>query len=149
MKTSIKLTDQVVNDIIIDAVSNYPNEGCGFLFGTDNGTRTIVHFEPVSNTKEGDKRRRFEISPIDYLRAEQSAIDKGLDLLGIYHSHPDHPAIASVHDLEKALPFFSYIIVSVLNGKADHIFSWRLFDKYRSYYQEELLIKDLITSINK
>jgi proteasome lid subunit RPN8/RPN11 len=149
MKTKIKLSDSVVKEIIIDAESNYPNEGCGFLYGSDTSIRTIAHFEPVRNTIEGDQRRSFEISPKDYMKAEQIALEKGMDLLGIYHSHPDYPAIASTYDLNKALPFFSYIIVSVLKGKADHIYSWRLFDNYRSFYQEDLFIKDLIISQNK
>ncbi|HMG15578.1 MAG TPA: M67 family metallopeptidase [Saprospiraceae bacterium] len=149
MKTVIKISNRIIKELIQDAESSYPNEACGFLYGADASIRSIVHFEPVINSQEGDQRRRFEISTLDYLKTERRALDTGLDLLGIYHSHPDHEAIASSHDLEKALPFFSYVIVSVLKGKAEQIYSWRLFDRYRSFYQEELLIENLIISPNK
>ena len=72
---------------------------------------------PVENSKEGDQRRRFEISPLEYMKAERFAIENQLQLLGVYHSHPDHPAIASQHDLAVAMPYFSYIIISVINKK--------------------------------
>ena len=104
----------------------YPYECCGFLYGKDGETRTINNFLRAPNSKEGDKRRRFEISPKDYMKAEQYALENELDFLGIYHSHPDHPALPSKTDLENALPFFSYIIVAVENGRAQRTSSWQL-----------------------
>ena len=74
---------------------SYPFECCGFLYGKDGETRTINNFLRAPNSKEGDQRRRFEISPIDYLKAERFALNNKLDFLGIYHSHPDHPALPS------------------------------------------------------
>src|SRR5882724_5152916 len=102
-----------------DAVKAFPDEGCGFLFGTEdqNGDRIVSDLLVVNNSKEGDKRRRFEISPSDYLAAEQYAEDNKLTLLGVYHSHPNHPAIPSEHDRVAAQPYFSYIIISVLDQK--------------------------------
>jgi proteasome lid subunit RPN8/RPN11 len=106
----------------------FPDECCGFLYGreTGSGDRLITEAVAVDNSKAGDKRRRFEISPKDYLKGEQYAIEKDLLLLGIYHSHPNHPAIPSEHDRVAAQPYFSYIIISVMNGEVDHIRSWRL-----------------------
>src|ERR1700712_3452716 len=104
--------------MLTDAGSGFPDEVCGFLYGKENedGTRTVREAKEVINSKAGDKRRRFEISPRDYMQAERYAADQDLDLLGVYHSHPNHPAIPSEHDRIAAQPFFSYVIVSVRDG---------------------------------
>jgi len=97
-----------------DASQAFPDECCGFLFGTEEGDlRFLTDILVVNNAKEGDKRRRFEIAPKDYLKAEQYAFDRNLTLLSVYHSHPNHPAIPSEHDRVAAQPYFSYLIVSV------------------------------------
>ena len=112
-----------------DAVQAFPDECCGFLFGHEVGDdRILTDIQIVVNAKEGDKRRRFEIMPKDYLKAEQYALDRDLTLLGVYHSHPNHPAIPSEHDRVAAQPYFSYIIVSVYEGAIKDIRSWRLND---------------------
>jgi proteasome lid subunit RPN8/RPN11 len=105
------------DEIISDAVSAFPDECCGFFYGVENkaGTRNITNILRVDNSKEGDKKRRYEISPQDYLRAEQYAEENKLELLGVYHSHPNHPAIPSETDRASAQTFFSYIIISVID----------------------------------
>lgn len=119
----------------------FPYECCGFLYGFDNTDQRYIELAmPVSNSKSGDQRRRFEITPADYLFAERYALESGLDLLGVYHSHPNHPAIASEHDLAVAMPFFSYVIVSVMAGTAVDIQSWQLLDNERKFFQETVLI---------
>ncbi len=117
----------------------FPDECCGFFYGTEDadGNRNVREIVEVNNSKEGDKRRRFEIGAKDYLRAEQYAIEKELLLLGIYHSHPNHPAIPSEHDRVAAQPYFSYIIISVMQGHIDHIRSWQLGEDTR--FEEEIL----------
>lgn len=119
-----------------DAQAAFPNECCGFLYGKDIGNRVITRAVPVLNVKDGDQRRRFEINPLDYMKAEKYAIEHSVEFLGIYHSHPNHPAIASVHDLAKAMPFFSYVIVSVMEGEIADYKSWRLYDDKREFYEE-------------
>lgn len=101
--------------MISDAVQAFPDECCGFFFGVESkeGVRNITHVLKVDNSKEGDKRRRYLVSPQDYMKAEQFAIDNQVDLLGVYHSHPNHPAIPSETDRASAQPFFSYLIISV------------------------------------
>src|SRR5450755_2958734 len=115
----------------------FPDECCGFLFGIENkdGIRKISKIWVVNNAKPGDKRRRFEITGRDYMLAEQFALENNLVLLGIYHSHPNHPAIPSEQDRMAAQPYFSYIIISVINGRIDHIRSWRLNEA--SVFEEE------------
>ncbi|HUH74127.1 MAG TPA: M67 family metallopeptidase [Chitinophagales bacterium] len=116
---------------------DFPNECVGFLYGTEkDDVRHIELARPIINSKEGDQKRRFEVSPIDYMKAEQYALLNDTTLIGVYHSHPQHPAIPSEHDLKQALPFFSYIIVSVLDGKSDKLFSWRLNETGDEFEQE-------------
>ncbi len=126
----IVLDNDVQKIIVQHAVDTYPDECCGFLYGSEdsNGRRIITQAQVVKNVKEGDKRRRFEISPQDYIAAEKYAEEQQLELLGVYHSHPDHPAIPSEHDRAAAQPFFSYLIISVNNKEPGAIRSWRLND---------------------
>ncbi|GAB4409433.1 MAG: M67 family metallopeptidase [Bacteroidia bacterium] len=124
--TTLLLGDGTLEAMIRDGEARFPDECCGFFFGLDGDTRQVREVLVVPNSQEGDQRRRFEIAPRDYMRAERYAIEQGLDLLGIYHSHPDHPAIPSVHDLKQALPHFSYLILSIREGRYDHARSWRL-----------------------
>lgn len=120
------------------AESDYPNECCGFFYGLADGNQRHVRIvQEVENAKEGDQRRRFQIDPLDYQEAEKYAINHDLDLLGVYHSHPDHPAEPSEHDRKVAMPYFSYIIISVQNGKADTSRSWQLNESQQ--FDEELI----------
>ena len=113
----------------------YPNECCGALYGKA-GVVTATFALP--NTTEEGPRRRFMVRPDDYRNAEKKASELGADLLGFYHSHPDHPARPSQYDLDHAWPFFSYIIVSVREGQPELMTSWLLKDD-RSVFDEEAL----------
>jgi proteasome lid subunit RPN8/RPN11 len=106
----------------------FPDECCGFLLGEDQpeGGRLVQQLKEVRNAKSGDKKRRYEITAKDYIEAEKLAAETGLTLLGIYHSHPNHPAMPSETDRIAAQPYFSYVIVSVMQGKTHDIRSWRL-----------------------
>jgi len=121
----------------MDAEKTFPDECCGFVIG-DGVKQTISIAIAVHNAKEGDKKRRFEISPADYLKAEQLADEKGLVLIGVYHSHPNHPSIPSETDRMAAQPNFSYIILSVMNGSFASIQSWRLNEE--SQFEEEIIL---------
>ena len=135
----MKLTihKEVIETMHRHAESAFPNECCGFFYGNDNGERIVTLARPVKNSKEGDQRRRFEISAFDYMQAEKFASENDITLLGIYHSHPDHPAKPSEHDLKQAVPFFSYIIVSVMNGKVADTTSWQLNEEQK--FVEEMV----------
>ncbi|MEM7510966.1 MAG: M67 family metallopeptidase [Bacteroidota bacterium] len=121
------------------AESTFPNECCGFFFGTDEGSKVVTHVQEVRNAQEGDQRRRFLIDPLDYMKAEKWAMENELVLLGIYHSHPNHPARPSIHDLRQAAPYFSYIILSIQEGNFDHVCSWRLGEEDH-FLEEEIII---------
>jgi proteasome lid subunit RPN8/RPN11 len=111
----------------------FPHECCGALLGRDG----VVHEAyPLPNTTEEGPRRRFLVRPEDYRAAEKRAREAGLELLGFYHSHPDHPAKPSQYDLDHAWPSFSYVIVSVMAGADQALTSWQLKDD-RSAFDEE------------
>jgi proteasome lid subunit RPN8/RPN11 len=113
----------------------YPNECCGALIGRDG---LVISTYALPNTTEEGPRRRFLVRPEDYREAERRATEAGGELLGFYHSHPDHPARPSQYDLDHAWPFFSYIIVSVLAGVPGDMTSWRLQEDRSAFDQEDL-----------
>ena len=112
-----------------------PHECCGALLGRD-GVVQATHALP--NTTEEGPRRRFLVRPDDYRVAEGEARQAGLDLVGFYHSHPDHPARPSQYDLDHAWPFFSYVIVSVTADGSGSLTSWRLRDDRATFVEEPI-----------
>jgi Predicted metal-dependent protease of the PAD1/JAB1 superfamily len=141
MNSTIILNEASTQYIQQHATETFPNECCGFLYGSDNEHRQIIQAVRVANSREGDQRRRFEIAPLDYIKAEQYALENELQLLGIYHSHPNHPAIASEHDLAKAMPFFSYVIISIMDGKVADLKSWKLKETQHQFDEEQVLVQ--------
>ena len=113
----------------------FPHECCGALIGKGD---TVTHAVALPNTTDEGPRRRFMVRPSDYRTAEQQASALGGELLGFYHSHPDHPARPSQYDLDHAWPFFSYIIVAVRAGVPEDMTSWRLRDDRSAFDQETL-----------
>jgi proteasome lid subunit RPN8/RPN11 len=116
-------------------VETYPNECCGALIGSEG---IVHHASPLPNTTEEGARRRFLVRPSDYKRVEDEARRLKQELLGFYHSHPDHPARPSQYDVDHAFPFFWYVIVSIQQGRPDAMTVWRLADD-RSQFREALL----------
>ena len=135
MQTGLQLTPEIASAIRAHGRETYPHECCGALVGRDKDVTSTV---PLPNITDEGPRRRFRVSDLDYLRVERAADAAGAELLGFYHSHPDHPARPSQYDLDHALPNFSYIIVSVLAGVAGDMRSWKLRDD-RSAFDEEAL----------
>jgi proteasome lid subunit RPN8/RPN11 len=132
---ALMLEAPVTDAIRRHGAETYPNECCGALIGRD-GVVTATFALP--NTTEEGPRRRFLVRPDDYRQAEKQAGEAGADLLGFYHSHPDHPARPSQYDLDHAWPFFSYIIVSVQRGEPRDMTSWRLREDRSAFDQEDL-----------
>jgi proteasome lid subunit RPN8/RPN11 len=135
------LNKDLMDKMVAHALDSYPLECCGFVFGCDQlDGRIITEVHIVSNNQQGDQRRRFEIDPRDYLKAERYALEKEITLLGIYHSHPDHPAVPSKHDLKQAVPFFSYLILSTEEKQVKKITSWQLY--HEQFEEEEIEIEN-------
>jgi len=122
--------------------ADYPRETCGLMAGSKRGESTrVTHLVPVTNTRTDSAHNRYLIDPEEYRRAQIELDAAGLEIVGIYHSHPDHPAQPSEFDREHALPWWSYVIVRVAAGHAQEVRSWRLVDD-RSMFQEESITQD-------
>ena len=132
------ITGDVEQSIREHGQETYPHECCGALVGKGDIVTTVV---ALPNTTEEGPRRRFLVRPDDYRVAEQRAREAKLDLLGFYHSHPDHPAKPSQYDLDHAWPSFSYVIVSVMGGEDKQLTSWQLKGD-RSAFEEEQITKN-------
>ena len=141
MKASVHLFVTIDNDRLKELVSNVegtPEECCGFLLGHDRGSRIVTTVLPALNVAATNRHLRFEIDPLEYLRAEEYATAHQLELLGVYHSHPNSSAIPSETDRREAQPFFSYVILSVMDQRFSHIRSWRLNQMHE--FEEETIL---------
>lgn len=138
---SITLTPEQVRAIEAHGEETFPNECCGFMLGTsDTDDKTIVELMRAYNEfEEQEKYHRFLITPEAYMRGEKYARAKGLDIMGFYHSHPNAPARPSQYDLDHAWPWLSYVIVSIMDGKADAMTSW-VMKEDRSAFTEETMV---------
>jgi proteasome lid subunit RPN8/RPN11 len=137
----LKIGDTLLEKIKSHARRTYPEECCGILLGdASESTRWVSDTIELANASEANRRRRFIITPDDYTIAEELARDRGLEILGFYHSHPDHPARPSDFDLEHAMPWWSYVIVGVENGLPVAITSWLLREERLGFDEEPILI---------
>jgi proteasome lid subunit RPN8/RPN11 len=139
---AIELAEAARQTIATAAAAGYPHEVCGILLGAEGqATRRISRALPVQNTFEaGERHRRYLITPQDLLAAEREAGKAGLDVLGIYHSHPDDAGIPSAFDRDNAAwTEWSYLIIPVGRGQPDAIRAWRLRED-RSGFEEEAIV---------
>jgi proteasome lid subunit RPN8/RPN11 len=125
----------------------YPHECCGALLGRDSesgshdAVREVLALLPLVNRRDDSPRNRFAVTAEDVLEADRAAQQQGLEIIGWYHSHPDHPARPSQYDQDHAWPWYSYIIVSVQNGAPQDMTSWRLNDDRQEFLQEGIEIR--------
>ena len=126
------------NQLVIDAIEKFPAECCGFLLGKENNEQRVISRIIICENKAATAEKEFAIGEKDYTNAEKKAEEKGLLLLGVYHSHPASDAVPSATDTLKALPYFSYLIISVFKTKISTSRSWRL--TAGSFFEEEKLI---------
>lgn len=139
----IEVDARLLAQIIAHGERAYPEEGAGFLLGRGDDPRRVEAILPLPNSREDMSRRnRYLITPRDVLRAEREAANRGLDIVGVFHSHPDHPNLPSEFDREWALPWFSYLITSVLAGKAAGSRCWRLQEDRSSFFEEPLHVDE-------
>jgi proteasome lid subunit RPN8/RPN11 len=138
------ISKQLAEGIRRHGAESYPHECCGALlgrdpaFGASERPREVLALFSLVNRRDDSPRNRFSVSAEDVLAAEKAAREQSLDLIGWYHSHPDHPARPSDYDREHAWPWYSYIIVSVQAGAPAEITSWRLADD-RSGFAPEMI----------
>lgn len=140
---TVRITLETYQQITTHAEAGYPNEICGILLGSDSeGSRTISGALAIENSFAADEQyHRFLITPQDMFRAERLARQKQLDVVGVYHSHPDDEARPSAYDRDHAAwTEWSYIIISVEAGHATSARAWKLRDERDAFDEDELAI---------
>ena len=140
------IDERTLERIETHAEEIYPEECCGVLLGAQgnrgNEVRAIYR---VENVDEGDRSRRYLITPEAYRAADEYAGERGLDIVGVYHSHPDHPARPSETDLERAtFPGFSYLITSVEEGRAKETTAWSLAADRSEFIKEDMSVREAV-----
>ena len=140
----ISMPGEILERIHAHGENAYPEEGAGLMLGNDEGEiRSVKHLLFLENAREHTARHnRYLIRAEDMLEGEKEAERLGLSILGIFHSHPDHPNQPSEFDREYAIPWYSYLITSVQEGKAIGSKCWRLRDDRSGFDQEELILID-------
>jgi len=117
----------------------YPNECCGAMLGlTDGETKTVSEAIALENAFAGEQAARYELRPQDLLAADKAARERGMDLIGIYHSHPDCGAYFSQTDLKNSCPWYSFVVLSIQKGEFDHANSWLPNAEQTEAVREEL-----------
>jgi proteasome lid subunit RPN8/RPN11 len=135
---TLRLADALAEEIRRHGEAAYPAECCGALIGRVEGeAREVVRLEPAVNRRTDDPHR-YLIAPDDLRRLEREVRAAGMEIVGYYHSHPDHPAAPSRFDAEHAWPWYSYLIVRVDRGRGAEMASWVLDDAQPVMHPEPL-----------
>jgi proteasome lid subunit RPN8/RPN11 len=143
-QAQLKISPELADKIGAHGVQTYPHECCGALLGRDTEGadrrryREIHALHPLVNRRDDSPNNRFSVTSQDVLDAEKAAHQQGLEVVGWYHSHPDHPARPSQYDRDHAWPWYSYIIVRVANSIPEEMTSWRLADDRTEFECEEI-----------
>lgn len=124
---TLRLSQASVEEVRREGERAYPAECCGVLAGRAGAVKDVVRLVPMPNRRTDDPHR-YLIAPDDLRRVTEELRQSGLEVLGYYHSHPDHPAAPSAFDTEHAWPWYSYVIVQVEQGRAADLTSWTLED---------------------
>ncbi len=136
---SLEIDDQLLERIRMHASDEYPHECCGLILGNaDQDRKKALDLSPQENTREDSPHNRYLITPRAMFLAEREARKRGLDIIGVYHSHPDHPARPSEFDREHAVPWYSYVIVSVSANAARDLTCWVLSDDRSTFHEETI-----------
>jgi proteasome lid subunit RPN8/RPN11 len=126
--------------MVAHAESTYPNECCGVMLGhIDGDSKSVTIAQPLENVSPGSQKARYELRPEDLLAADREAARQKLDLIGIYHSHPDCDAYFSETDLKHSCPWYSFVVLSVQDGKFHHANSWLPNAEQTASEKEELI----------
>ncbi|HEX7362194.1 MAG TPA: M67 family metallopeptidase [Bryobacteraceae bacterium] len=126
--------------MVLHAERTYPNECCGAMLGHIQGEKKVVtEAIPLQNAYAGEQAQRYELRPEDLLSAERAARERGLDMIGIFHSHPDCDAYFSETDLKNSCPWYSFAVLSIQNGTFNHANSF-LPDADQTRAEKEELI---------
>ena len=134
---TLSVSSGLIEEIRHQGERAYPAECCGILAGRPGEVKKVTRLVPAANRRTDDPHR-YLISPDDLRQIELELRPAALEVLGCYHSHPDHPAAPSAFDIEQAWPWYSYIIVRVDRGRAAELTSWVLADDRSKMHPESV-----------
>jgi proteasome lid subunit RPN8/RPN11 len=139
----LAMSAEQIDQITEHCQQAYPHEGCGILLGrAENGHKTVVDVLPTGNAREESaQHHRYLIPPEALLEGALQAEERGLEVIGYFHSHPDHPDQPSEYDREHAWPLYSYLIVAVHDGRAVASRSWQLRDDGSRFDEERIVLE--------
>jgi proteasome lid subunit RPN8/RPN11 len=135
----IRIESEPWAQMVAHARETYPNECCGAMLGSTGDEKTVRIALPLQNAFEGAQAARYELRPEDLRAADKAARERHMDLIGIYHSHPDCDAYFSRTDLQNSCPWYSFVVLSVRNGEFDHANSWLPNMEQTEAAKEELI----------
>ena len=136
----IRIESEPWEAMVAHARRTYPNECCGAMLGSlDDGGKTVREAMPLENAFVGVQSARYELRPEDLLAADKAARERQMDLIGIYHSHPDCGAYFSETDLKNSCPWYSFVVLSIQRGEFDHANSWLPNAEQTEAAKEELI----------
>ena len=136
----IRVSGEPWREMVAHARDTYPDECCGAMLGrVDGGQKEVLIAMRLENSSAGPQAARYELRPEDLLAADKEARRQGLDLVGIYHSHPDCGAYFSETDLKNSCPWYSFIVLSIQKGEFDHANSWLPNAEQTAAEKEELI----------
>ena len=136
---TIEIPKAVVRAIEDHARDAFPEECCGFLFGHADESRRVVEVRLAKNVASEDREHRYVVDPLELLHADNEARAKGLELIGIYHSHPNHPAAPSELDRSRAAGWYSYLILRIADGQPKELTGWVFNEKIRRFEPDEIV----------
>lgn len=128
-----------LNIIKEHAKKAYPYECCGLLVGRDAGSeKDVIEIHALTNLNTERANDRYEIDPKEYMKIDQEVATRKLSIIGIYHSHPDHPSRPSEFDASRAWEGYSYMIIAIANGEEFEVKSWVFHDSTKTFEEEEI-----------
>jgi proteasome lid subunit RPN8/RPN11 len=140
----IVLDRLMLEEMYSHAISTYPEECCGLMLGEfeqDGSVKRVIELQRMNNVfASAERYHRYSIDPREYLRAEEEAYEKGEEIVGVYHSHPNAPSKPSTFDRDRAWPSLSYVVVEVENRVAKSVRSWLLAEDRKDFIQEEIKV---------
>lgn len=140
----LKMDQEIYEKMLNHVKLSYPHECCGVLVGNidPNGVKDAVEARPIKNLNQERARDRYNMDPVGLIQVEKEAAQSGREIVGIYHSHPDHPSRPSKTDLEYAWPIYSYIIIAIAKGSENEAKCWCLNDNGSEFLEEEFVLQD-------
>ena len=136
----VEIKQDILQKILDHARASYPHECCGILLGKMTSPKRIMDAVKAENTNKERAVDRYEMNPDELLKIEREARQAGLEVVGVYHSHPDHPSSPSEFDRQRGWPEYSYIIVAVKGGTETEAKSWTFIEEDEPFGEEELKV---------